>query len=222
MGTIIETRQLTKTYQPQLGPVLKGIDMSVEEGEFIAIMGRSGCGKTTFLKILGLIDEPSTGQVLFKNQDTRELLEEEIADIRRKDMGFVFQDYNLMDSLTVGENIMLPAILDKRKRQERRERMHMLAEKFALEKMTDKYPYELSGGEKQRAALCRALMNNPELLFADEPTGNLDSEMGAEVIGWMERLNKEWNKTVIIVTHDLKIAKRCKKVIKMQDGALDI
>ena len=135
-------------------------------------------------------------------------------------MGCVFQDYNLMDSLTVEENIMLPAILDKMEPGRRKEKMEQLSAQFQISGLTDKYPYQMSGGERQRAALCRALMNDPDLILADEPTGNLDSVMGEEVIRWFKRLNEEWHKTVIIVTHDPKIACMCKKVLMLKDGML--
>ena len=220
MGTILKAEELVKTYDTQQGPVLKGISLSVEEEEFIAVMGRSGCGKTTLLKMLGLMDEPTEGKIYVKGRDTATLWEEEISDIRRKGMGFVFQDYNLMDSLTVEENIMLPAILDKIEPGRRKEKMEQLSAQFQISGLTDKYPYQMSGGERQRAALCRALMNDPDLILADEPTGNLDSVMGEEVIRWFKRLNEEWHKTVIIVTHDPKIACMCKKVLMLKDGML--
>ena len=220
MGTILKAEELVKTYDTQQGPVLKGISLSVEEEEFIAVMGRSGCGKTTLLKMLGLMDEPTEGKIYVKGRDTATLWEEEISDIRRKGMGCVFQDYNLMDSLTVEENIMLPAILDKMEPGRRKEKMEQLSAQFQISGLTDKYPYQMSGGERQRAALCRALMNDPDLILADEPTGNLDSVMGEEVIRWFKRLNEEWHKTVIIVTHDPKIACMCKKVLMLKDGML--
>lgn len=220
MGIIIETKKLIKTYDTQQGPVLKGISLRVEEEEFIAVMGRSGCGKTTLLKLLGLMDEPTEGKIYVKGRETGTLWEEELSDIRRKVMGFVFQDYNLMDSLTTGENIMLPAILDKTEPGIRKEKLESLTAQFEIRELTEKYPCQMSGGEKQRAALCRALMNDPDLILADEPTGNLDSVMGEEVIGWLKRLNEEWHKTVIIVTHDPKIACKCRKVLLMKDGLL--
>lgn len=220
MGTILKAEELVKTYNTQQVPVLKGISLSVEEEEFIAVMGRSGCGKTTLLKILGLMDEPTEGKIYVKGRETATLWEEEISDIRRKGMGFVFQDYNLMDSLTVEENIMLPAILDKMEPGRRKEKMEQLTAQFQISGLTEKYPFQMSGGERQRTALCRALMNDPDLILADEPTGNLDSAMGEEVIRWFQRLNEEWHKTVIIVTHDAKIASRCKKVLLLKDGLL--
>lgn len=220
MGTILKAEELVKTYNMQQGPVLKGISLSVEEEDFIAVMGRSGCGKTTLLKMLGLMDEPTEGKVYVKGRETEALWEEEISDIRRKGMGFVFQDYNLMDSLTVEENIMLPAILDKMEPGRRKEKMEQLTAQFQISGLTEKYPFQISGGERQRTALCRALMNDPDLILADEPTGNLDSVMGEEVIRWLKRLNEEWHKTVIIVTHDPKIACRCRKVLLLKDGRM--
>lgn len=217
---ILETKQLTKTYENQNEPVLKGIDWSIKEQEFTAVMGRSGCGKTTLLKLLGLLDEPTSGEIYFKGKRIHTLWDAEIADIRRRNIGFIFQDYNLMEGITAGENILLPAILDKADLKKRKEKRKGLMEQFQISGLINKYPYELSGGEKQRVSLCRALINDPDLVLADEPTGNLDSAMGEEVINLLESFNKEWNKTVIIVTHDPKIASRCKKVVFMKDGVL--
>ena len=219
MSTIIEIKNLRKSYKYG-APVLRGIDLTVEEHDFIAIMGRSGCGKTTLLKILGLMDNMISGDFIFKGDDVSTLYEEEIADIRRREMGFVFQDYNLLKSLTVGENVRLPAILDKAETKLGREKAGALAKRFHIDQMMDKYPYQLSGGEQQRVSLCRALINDPDLILGDEPTGNLDSVMGKEVIETLVSFNRDLDKTVIIVTHDPKIACRCKKVIFMKDGLL--
>ena len=219
MSAVIEIKNLKKSYKYG-EPVLKGIDLTVDEHEFIAIMGRSGCGKTTLLKILGLMDNKITGSFVFKGDDINDLYEEEIADIRRREMGFVFQDYNLLKSLTVGENVRLPAILDKMSTAKGRKKAAELAARFKIDELMDKYPYQLSGGEQQRVSLCRALINDPDLILGDEPTGNLDSVMGKEVIETLVSFNRDLDKTVIIVTHDPKIACRCKKVIFMKDGLL--
>lgn len=219
---ILEVKQLIKKYEAQSQPVIKGIDWKVEEGAFVAVMGRSGCGKTTLLKILGLLDEPTSGELYFKGRDITTFWEEEIADIRRKEIGFVFQDYNLMEGITVEENILLPAILDKADLKDRKETRTKLMKQFQIEELGKKYPHELSGGEKQRAALCRALINDPSLIFADEPTGNLDSVMGEEVIRLLEMCNRDLGKTVIIVTHDSKIASYCQKIVYMKDGILEV
>lgn len=198
--------------------VLKGVDFSVEKKEFVGIIGRSGCGKTTLLKLLGLIDQPTDGKIYFYGQDTAELWRDELADIRRRKIGFIFQDFYLMDSLSVRENIMLPMILDKGDADNCMESSKRYAKQFGIEGLLGKHPYELSGGEKQRVAICRALINNPELILADEPTGNLDSKSGDVVINTLEKVNQEMGKTVIMVTHDPKMASYCSRLILLKDG----
>jgi len=201
-------------------PVLKGIDIEVEKGDFVGIMGKSGCGKTTLIKVLGLIDAPTGGTVYFNGQDTKELWENELADIRRRELGFVFQDFYLMDSLSVRENIMLPMILDKEPEKECLQKAKALGEQFGLMHLLSKKPYELSGGEKQRAAICRALINNPALILADEPTGNLDSKSGDVVVREFRRINGEMGKTIVMVTHDPQVASNCRRIIFLKDGEI--
>lgn len=200
--------------------VLKDISFEVKEQEFIGIMGKSGCGKTTLLKVLGLIDRPTKGKVLFRGKDTNGLWSDELADIRRREIGFVFQDFYLMDSLSVRENIMLPMILDKSEQGKCIRRAGNYARHFGLEELLKKHPYELSGGEKQRVAICRALINNPDLILADEPTGNLDSKSGKIVINALEMVNKKLGKTIIMVTHDPQMASHCKKILLLKDGRI--
>lgn len=200
--------------------VLNDINLLVEEGEFVAIMGKSGCGKTTLIKTLGLIDEPTGGNVFFKEKNTVKLWDEELADIRRRSIGFVFQDFYLMDSLSVIENIMLPMILDKKDSQSCVEKARALAEHFEIAHLLDKNAYELSGGEKQRVAISRALINDPDVILADEPTGNLDSKSGHIVIDEFCKINEEMGKTVVMVTHDPYIASRCKRIIFLKDGMI--
>ena len=210
---IIEIRDLKKEYNEASGSILRGLSFDVNPGDFIAVMGRSGCGKTTFLKILGLVLKKSSGTYLFRDRNIDDLWESEIADIRRREMGFVYQNYNLMQSLTARENIELPAVQDKRSA-----RCMSLMEEFGIAHLAEKYPYEMSGGEQQRVGICRALINDPDLILADEPTGNLDSVMGETVIRAFQRMNREMGKAVIIVTHDPKIAARCRKTVHMKDG----
>lgn len=205
---------------PDVIKVLKGLDFTVKQQEFVGIIGRSGCGKTTLLKVLGTIDTPTGGKVYFNEKDTQELWRDELADIRRRDIGFVFQDFYLMDSLTVRENIMLPKILDKGEAKECMEMSEQYAVKFGLEKLLNKKPYELSGGEKQRVAICRALINDPELILADEPTGNLDSKSGDIVVETLRKINKQFGKTIIMVTHDPKVASFCTRLILLKDGLI--
>lgn len=199
--------------------VLKGLNFQVDRQEFVGIMGRSGCGKTTLLKILGMIDRQTDGKLYFKGSDTEELWKDELADIRRRDIGFVFQDFYLMDSLTVRENIMLPKILDKGTAKDCIQKAEESAEQFGIRHLLDKKPYELSGGEKQRVAICRALINDPELILADEPTGNLDSKSGKIVLDALKEINR-WGKTIIMVTHDPQMASNCKHVILLKDGVI--
>lgn len=220
MSFIIDMRGLRKKYDSGEGWVLDGIDLTVMKKDFIAIMGRSGCGKTTFLKTIGLIQPATEGSIRFgfQSRPVDELSDNEISDLRRRKIGYVFQNYNLMNSLTVRENIVLPAILDKRDEAARNRRAEELIRRFGIEELKDKYPYQLSGGEQQRAALCRALINDPELILGDEPTGNLDSKTGKTVIDTLSSFNRDLGKTVLIVTHDAKIARQCRTVIFMKDG----
>lgn len=223
---ILKTENLKREYKRQsdgnkkVFTVLKGLDLEVKRGEFIGIMGRSGCGKTTLLKILGLIDRPTSGTVYFQGRNTKELWQDELADIRRRELGFVFQDFYLMDSLSVEENIMMPMILDKRQGKECAKAARKYAKMLDIEKLLEKHPYELSGGEKQRVAICRALINNPELLLADEPTGNLDSKAGDVVLRILEDINQKMGKTVLMVTHDPKMASHCRRLILLKDGKI--
>ena len=200
--------------------VLKGLDFTVKEQDFVGIMGKSGCGKTTLLKTIGLIDKPTRGNLYFCGKDTKKLWNDELADIRRREIGFVFQDFYLMDSLTVSENIMLPMVLDKKNVRKCMEKGKEYAEHFGLSHLMKKYPYELSGGEKQRVAISRALINNPDLILADEPTGNLDSKSGKIVIDALERINAKMKKTIIMVTHDPQVASHCKRIIFLKDGVI--
>lgn len=200
--------------------VLKDIDFEVEKGEFVSIMGRSGCGKSTFLKLLGMIERPTSGTIYFDGMDTEYLWKDELADIRRRRIGFVFQDFYLLDSLCIKDNILLPMILDKAESKSMVEKAEGLAELFGIKDLLPKAPYELSGGEKQRAAICRALINDPEIILADEPTGNLDSKSGKIVMDALKRINKEFHKTILMVTHDPYFASLSQKVVLLKDGQI--
>lgn len=219
MKTVIKADSIIRDYSKTI-QVLKGIDFSANEGEFIGIMGRSGCGKTTLLKILGLIDRPTQGTVYFQGRDTGELDKDELSDIRRKELGFIFQDFCLMDNLTVRENIYLPSILDRDDISAIKERTKSYAARTGLSHLLDKTPSELSGGEKQRTAICRALMNSPTVILADEPTGSLDSQSGEAVMDMLEEINRNYGKTIILVTHDARVAAYCDKIITMRDGSI--
>lgn len=200
--------------------VLKELNFDIEQQEFVGIMGKSGCGKTTLLRVLGMIDRPTDGTLFFKEKEIQKLWNDELSDIRRREIGFVFQDFYLMDSLSVEENIMLPMILDKATVKSCFENARRFEEIFEINHLAKKNPYELSGGEKQRVAICRALINNPELILADEPTGNLDSRSGAIVVKALEEINQEMGKTVVMVTHDPQVASHCNRIIFLKDGKI--
>lgn len=224
---VLEVENLIRNYQKAVGKkgkedikVLKGLNFQVEEGDFTGIMGKSGCGKTTLLKVLGMIDKQTDGTVRFMGQDTKGLSGDTLADIRRTKLGFIFQDYYLMDSLTVEENIMLPMILGQEDAQKMMDAAKAYAEKFQIDHLLNKNTYELSGGEKQRVAICRALINNPDLILADEPTGNLDSKSGKIVIEALRTINQEMKKTIVMVTHDPQMASNCRKIILLKDGVI--
>ena len=224
---VIKIENLFRSYPKSEGTdkkdrieVLKGLDFTVEQQEFVGIMGKSGCGKTTLLKVLGLIDSPTSGNIYFCGKDTDKLWSDELADIRRREIGFVFQDFYLMDSLSVKENIMLPMVLDKQDSNKCIKDAETYAERFGLTHLLDKHPYELSGGEKQRVAISRALINNPNLILADEPTGNLDSKSGQIVVEAFKEINEKLKKTIIMVTHDPQMASCCKRIIFLKDGII--
>ncbi len=222
--SILKVEHLVKNYPLNDGKreveVLKNISFEIEEKDFVAIMGRSGCGKTTLLKILGQIEEPTEGTILYKERETRRFSVDELAQIRRNEIGFVFQDFYLLDSLNVLENIMLPMIMNKETAEKMKEEAQLRAKQFGIETLLTKHPNELSGGEKQRAAICRALLNNPDLILADEPTGNLDSKSAKIVLDTLEKINEKYGKTVIMVTHDPMMASYCRKVIFLSDGKI--
>ncbi|AXG39620.1 ABC transporter ATP-binding protein [Enterococcus gilvus] len=218
MEPIIEAVAIKKNYGQQ--NVLRGIDLAILPGDFLCIMGRSGCGKTTLLKIIGLMHPPTSGEVAFESRWTQSLFPDELSDIRRRKIGFVFQEFNLMESISVKENILLPAILDKQDITKAEERMAPFFQLLRIEQLLDKLPQELSVGEKQRAAICRALINEPQIILADEPTGNLDSNAGAEVINIFKRINQELGITIVMITHDSKVAQAAKEVLFLKDGKI--
>lgn len=192
----------------------------MDQGEFVGIMGKSGSGKTSLLKVLGMIDRQTDGKIEFMGEDTSELTKDALADIRRKKIGFVFQDFYLMDSLSVEENMMLPMILDGGEKETMLTEAEKYAGQFQIRHLLKKYPYELSGGEKQRAAICRALINDPDLILADEPTGNLDSKSGQIVIDALTQINRENGKTIVMVTHDPQMASYCGRILLLKDGVI--
>lgn len=227
MGNIFKADGLIKNYY--LGGneeenkeihVLRGVNFTIKENDYVAFMGKSGCGKTTLLKILGLIDKQTKGELYYKEKPVASMVETERAKIRRQQLGFVFQDYYLMNSLTVEENIVLPMLIDKARAKDSIKRAVKFEKILGIRKLARKKPYELSGGEKQRVAVCRALINNPEVILADEPTGNLDSKASEVLINLFEDIYKKMNKTIIMVTHDPQVASHCKRIIFLKDGVI--
>lgn len=224
MDMILEAKGVGKRYFPgghQLD-VLENIDFEVREGESISIIGPSGAGKSTLLHILGGLDDPSSGQVRFNGHDIYQLNDKERSAFCNVNIGFVFQFYHLLPEFTALENVALPAMIrsNARKPDEFFERSALLLDQVGLAKRSTHKPMELSGGEQQRVAVARALINEPKIVFCDEPTGNLNSETGAEIISLLEKLNKENEQTFVIVTHDEALAQMSSRVVNMRDGNL--
>ena len=221
---LIEAKNLIKTYYEQKNSegtyALNGVELSINKGEFVGVMGPSGSGKTTLLHMLSGIDAPTSGTVTIEKKDIFSMKDEELALFRRRRMGFVFQEFNLLDSLTLKENIMLPLILDKKHINEIEEKLSKYTKLFEIEAAIEKHPYHVSGGQQQRAAVARALMNNPAVIFADEPTGNLDSKSSKSVMRCMEKINEDDNATILMVTHDPFAASYCKRIIFIRDGKI--
>ncbi|KKP36359.1 MAG: ABC transporter related protein [Candidatus Peregrinibacteria bacterium GW2011_GWA2_33_10] len=223
MKKVVEIRDITKIYKMGEGEdaittkALQGVSLDIFEGEFVAIMGPSGSGKSTLMHILGFLDRPTSGTYIFDGQKTDLLSEDELADIRKNKIGFVFQAFNLLARTSALDNTLLPLLYTKTSEEEMKERGTKLLKEVGLEHRIYHKPNELSGGQQQRVAIARALINDPALIFADEPTGNLDSQSGEEIMGIFANLNKRGN-TIILVTHEEEIAKFCNRVIKIRDG----
>lgn len=219
--TILEVKNLKKIYTSRFGgnkvQALSNVSFSVEEGEYIAIMGESGSGKTTLLNILASLDRPTSGEILLRDRSTLGIKEGELAAFRRDNLGFVFQDFNLLDTFSVQDNIFLPLVLAGRPHKEMQERLMPLAEKLAISDILKKFPYEISGGQKQRTAVARALITRPELVLADEPTGALDSKATDQLLRIFSEINRE-GQTVLMVTHSLKAASHAGRVLFIKDG----
>ena len=218
----VEGKHIIKNFQigSTTTKVLRDISLQVMRGEFVSIMGPSGSGKSTLLYILGGLDAPTKGQVLLNGTDISRFGDEKMSCIRRQKIGFVFQFYNLIPNLNVEENIMLPLLLDGKKMGSYKKQLHQILEIVGLSERRRHTPRELSGGQQQRVAIARALIGNPEILFADEPTGNLDSETGAEIMNLLCEINQTIGQTIIMVTHSPEAAKSSGRVITVQDGVI--
>jgi len=219
--TLLKLENITKDYRSGdvITKVLKGITLTVNQGDFIAITGRSGSGKSTMMNIVGLLDVPTTGNYIFDGQKVNRLGEDRLAYIRNKEIGFVFQSFNLLPRATSLENVILPAMYAGIGSKQREEKAMAYLTSLGLENEMYKRPNKLSGGQQQRVAIARALMNDPKIILADEPTGNLDTKSGNVVMDILKNLNKK-GKTVIIITHEEDVAKQAKKIIKLADGVL--
>ena len=220
MSIILQAEKLYKEYKTSSGAVnaLNGVDLSIEKGLFYAIIGRSGSGKSTLLHVLSGLDRPTSGKVLLDGVDMFSFSDEKMAIFRRRSMGFVFQQFNLLDEYSVLNNICMPLRLDGRKPDET-----FLAEvtkMLGIEEKLKKYPYELSGGEQQRVAIARSILAKPHIIFADEPTGNLDKKAGEDTLNLLSSCAARFGQTLIIVTHDLEIAKKADRIIKIEDGKI--
>ncbi|WP_426350249.1 ABC transporter ATP-binding protein [Alloiococcus sp. CFN-8] len=220
---LLQVENIKKIYTTRFGGnkvlALNNVNFSVEEGEYVAVMGESGSGKTTLLNLLAALDKPTGGKVLLNGRDITTIKEKEICSFRRGNLGFVFQDFNLLDTFSVEDNIFLPLVLARKDYKEMRKKLEQLSEKLGIKNILKKYPYEISGGQKQRAAVARALITNPKLVLADEPTGALDSRATDELLRLFEAINEE-GQTILMVTHSTKAASHAKRVLFIKDGEI--
>lgn len=220
---LLEVNNLKKVYTTHLGGnkvlALDNVSFSVEKGEYVAIMGESGSGKTTLLNIMASLDKPTGGKVVLSGKDMAEIKQKNLSAFRRDNLGFVFQDFNLLDTLSLQDNIFLPLVLAGCEFRVMNERLIPLAKKLLIDSLLDKYPYEVSGGQKQRAAIARALITNPQIILADEPTGALDSKAADKLLKIFAEINKE-GQTILMVTHSVQAASRASRVLFIKDGCV--
>lgn len=220
---LLDVKNVKKIYTTRFGgaqvQALADVTFSVERGEYVAIMGESGSGKTTLLNILAALDKPTSGKVLLNGRDLATVKDREAAAFRRKQLGFVFQEFNLLDTFSVEDNILLPMVLAGRKYKEMQAALEPLASRLGIQGLLRKYPYEISGGQKQRAAVARALITKPQIILADEPTGALDSKAADELMRLFGRINRE-GQTILMVTHSVKAASSAGRVLFIRDGAV--
>jgi len=220
--TVMHARQVRKSYgyRGNVQPVLKGIDLRVLEGEFVGIMGPSGSGKSTLINVLATIDKATDGRIVVEGLDISSLKSAELAKFRRNRLGFIFQDYNLLDTLTVKENVMLPVSLGRSNRAAAESAFQEIASQLGILEIADQYPHDISGGQRQRTSAARALIHKPAIVFADEPTGALDSKAASSLLGMMEELNRERRVTIMMVTHDPVASSYCSRVVFLKDGMI--
>ena len=218
---LLEVNNLKKVYTTRFGgnhvQALSDVSFSVERGEYVAIMGESGSGKTTLLNILASLDKPTSGQVLLNGKSTITIKDKEISAFRRDNLGFVFQDFNLLDTFSIQDNIFLPLVLSGKSYEEMKKRLDPIVKRLGISDILSKYPYEVSGGQKQRTAVARALITEPQLILADEPTGALDSHATDGLLKLFSEINKE-GQTILMVTHSVKAASHAKRVLFIKDG----
>lgn len=218
---ILKVRNLSKVYGSKVvSNALKDISFNIEDGEFVGIMGPSGSGKTTLLNLISTIDKPTSGKIILGDKEPQKLKGDALALFRRRELGFVFQDYNLLDTLTIGENIVLPLTLENVPVKEQDEKLKKVSKILGIEDLLDKRTFEVSGGQAQRTAIARALINNPSIILADEPTGNLDSKAARNVMELLEKINNEEKVTTMMVTHDPVAASYCHRILFIKDGVI--
>lgn len=224
MKIVVKAKGIKKTYKmskKNIVQALKGVDIEINEGDFSAIIGPSGCGKSTLMHILGLLDQPEAGTLEIDGEDMTKLPEKKAFKMRAKKIGFIFQGFNLIPTLTALENVVLAGKYGEMTKAKRSSRAKELLKMLGLDGRMNHKPSELSGGQQQRVAIARALMNDPAIILADEPTGELDTKTSMEIMDILKKLNKEENKTFVIVTHNMEVAESCKKIIKLRDGKND-
>ena len=220
--TIIRLKNVCKTYK--MGDVevraVCGVDLEIKRGEFLAIQGPSGSGKSTAMNLIGCLDRPTDGHIYLEKKDISTMSESDLAQVRGKKIGFIFQQFNLINTLSAMENVGLPMIFQDIPKEERSKRARELLEMVDLKERVNHKPNELSGGQQQRVAIARALINDPEVILADEPTGNLDTKTGDTVMSFLKKLNKEKNKTIVMVTHDPELGKQADRAVYIKDGKI--
>lgn len=219
---ILEAKKIHKSYGNKFNKqeVLSGIDINIEKGEFVSIMGASGSGKTTLLNVLSSIDKINSGGIAIEGKDITVMKEKQLAEFRKNYLGFIFQEYNLLDTLTVKENILLPLSITKTSPSEANQKFDVIAKELGIFELKDKYPNEISGGQKQRTSAARAFIHEPSIIFADEPTGALDSKSASDLLNKLSDLNERRNATIIMVTHDPVAASFCNRVVFIKDGQI--